>query len=254
MNRKETDKPHKTRPLSSSNADRSGGQGFDDARSPSVTLTVHAPEAPGQRPMAAVRALAIAIQANLYQLKTAAARREALRQAAAAISCRSPGAVASFREALVDHRVVKEASDDALLLRLHEVWGQYCAMCWLHEAGVREPTLNFALLPPDVALKCGPVLEIKIAEVHALLWKLRHEQRRRNDETLAADPFHSQLEGLADRIPAEAYGRRAEDLGEGELILAACEHAGMLAVLRWMRDPKTTWGDPALMFVAELPF
>lgn len=225
-----------------------------------MELPVHDPNARPTRSAVEVRALAIAVQANLVQLKTAAQRRPALHGAIRGIDVASPGAVARMREALIPVEIIKASTDAELVLRLHEAWGQYCLMCWAHETGTRDPILNFGLLPADTEVHCDAALRAKEAEVHALLWRLRHEQRRREesaerDEGVQRDdPQADRRESIARRIPAEALGKPVNEADDGDLLLAACQHAGMLAVLRWLLQPEKRWGDPTLMQVEDWPF
>lgn len=219
-----------------------------------MELPVHDPNHPPRRAAAEVRALAVVIQANLVQLKTAAQRRPALHGAIRGIDVVSPGAVTRMREALIPAEIIKVSTDTELVLRLHEAWGQYCLMCWAHETGTREPILNFGLLPADTEVHCEAALRAKEAEVHALLWRLRHEQRRREGSLPKDDPQSARVESLARRIPAEALGKPVSEADDGDLLLAACQHVGMLAVLRWLLHPEKTWGDPTLMQVEDWPF
>ena len=59
---------------------------------------------------------------------------------------------------------------------------------------------------------------------------------------------------LAKRIPAEAFGTPVAQCPDDELVLAACEHAGMLATLRWIMDPRREWGEAGIMDVDDRPF
>lgn len=244
----------------------------------SMELPVHDPNARPTRSAAEVRALAIVVQANLVQLKTAALRRPALHGAIRGIDVVSPGAVTRMRSALIPPEFLKTSTDAELVLRLHEAWGQYCLMCWAHETGTREPILNFGLLSADTELHCDAALRAKEAEVHALLWRLRHEQELRamsagpnetsgreipsgreerdgrEERIQRDDPQAERKDSLARRIPAEALGTPVTEAGDAEVLFAACQHAGMLAVLRWLLHPEKAWGDPALRQVEDWPF
>lgn len=55
-------------------------------------------------------------------------------------------------------------------------------------------------------------------------------------------------------IPATANGKPVERATDAELLIAACEHAGMLATLRWAMDSRRRWDDPAMMEVEDGPF
>lgn len=59
---------------------------------------------------------------------------------------------------------------------------------------------------------------------------------------------------FAAMIPATANGKPVERATDAELLIAACEHAGMLAALRWAMDSRRRWDDSALMEVEDGPF
>lgn len=216
-------------------------------------LPVHDPNHP-QRLPGDVRAMACAMQAELVQLRTTAARRDPSREDMKGINVVSPGAIKACRDVLTPHDELRAMSDEALLVRLHFMWGAYCLMCWAHETGFAEPGINFALLPPDVPLRCDSAMRAKEAEVHALTWKLSFELRRRRDASLRDDPQRELLEGLARRIPDDVFSFNGSTVGDAQLLLAECQHRGMLAALRWLLRPQVAWGDAALTFVADLPF
>lgn len=94
----------------------------------------------------------------------------------------------------------------------------------------------------------------KHAEVHALFWRIQHEQAVRDGSTPADSVEAGMIDGLAARIPAEVNGRPVSEASPEELLIGACEHAGMLAVIRWAEDARRDWADAALMTTSELPF
>lgn len=206
------------------------------------------------RSAADVRAMAVAIQANLVQLKVAESKRQGSSSTAHDVAVRPPGVVRRFRETLIDRGLVAEYSDQALHLRLHEVWGQYCLMGWLFSVASGKRPAGFSTLADDAQMHCETALAVKHAEVHACLWRMRFEQVGRQDG-LSIDSARSHTEReLIERIPARAFGKAIAECTDDELLLAGCEHAGMLAVVRWVMDRDRAWGEPGIMDVGEQPF
>lgn len=220
-----------------------------------MKLPVHPPPSSPFRPPHEIRALAMAVQANLVQLRVAECRRRGLSSAEHDIRVPSPGTVKHFREALIDRAIIDRYSDEEVHLRLREVWGQYCALCWLFSFPA-DPSASQGLAGLDdrAEMHCATAFELKRAEVHALLWRLRFELRRRYEPGYRDSPAGVRDEQLARTIPAEAHGKPVTEASEGEVLMAACEHAGMLAVLRWAADRHCTWGDPDLLLADDAPF
>lgn len=200
------------------------------------------------------RHMAIAVQANLAQLKVAGAKRHQVDPADHALGIVSPGRVTHFRETLIDRLAIKAYSEVELQLRLHEIWGRYCLMCWLFFQEGGEPFVNFATLSEDVEMRCGAALSAKLAEVHAILWRLRFEERHRMGHDAGQRREDDRDELLAKKIPAKVFGEGVEVASDEAILRAACEHAGMLAVLRWIVEPDAAWDDPRLMVVDVDPF
>ena len=126
-----------------------------------------------------------AVQANLVTLKVAESRRHGQASTSCDMDVPPPGVVARFRETLVDPNRLAQYDDVELHLRLHEVWGQFCVIRWLF-GGHTNP----ADVSDGAEMRCETVIEAKTAEVHALLWRLRFEQRARHgdrDEQFEAD-------------------------------------------------------------------
>lgn len=188
-----------------------------------------------------VRAMRLAVQVNLAHLKVADARRRGIDPGAHEIEVSSPGFVSDFRETLIDHRVVTGYTDQEVRLRLREIWGQFCLLGWVLGEG-------------DDAARCETAMAAKHAEIHALLWRLRYEQRLR-ERAAPGEPASAGDEArLAAEIPAVALGEPVGDASDEAVLLAACEHAGMLAAIRWCTDRTRRWGADGIMAVADSPF
>jgi hypothetical protein len=194
------------------------------------------------------------VQANVVQLKTADARHRGIPSSAHDIRVVAPGAVRHFREALIDHHVLARYSPQEAHLRLREVWGQFCLFCWLYSVPNTNRDARLADVPLDAEMHCETALAGKEAEVHALLWRIRFEQRLRQDRDFQSLPSYADDEVLARRIPAKAMEKPMAIASDEELLLAACEHAGMLAAVRWLLDRRRRWGEPGIMDVGDRPF
>ncbi len=216
-------------------------------------MPVHDDNSEVSRPIDDVRAMAVAVQANLVQLKVAECKRFAAPPSQHAIDVRSPGTVRRFRETLVDLKFLKTAPSSHIHLRLREIWGQYCLMRWAFTVDSKEST-DFSTLAAESEVRCRAVLETKHAELHALLWALRFEQRVRGASNAPNSQPSEEERELAKRIPAEAFGTPVAECPDDELVLAACEHAGMLAALRWIMDPRREWAEAGIMDVDDRPF
>ncbi len=218
-----------------------------------VELPVHDDNSDVPRPIDDVCAMAVAVQANLVQLKIAECKRLGTPTSQHAIDVQSPGAVRRFRETLIDLEFLKTVPTTHIHLRLREIWGQYCMMRWAFSVDSGE-SFDFSALSSESEVRCRAVLEAKHAELHALLWALRFEQRRRSGPGESnSEPSEEELD-LAKRIPAEAFGTPVAQCPDDELVLAACEHAGMLATLRWIMDARREWGEAGIMDVDDRPF
>ena len=183
----------------------------------------------------------VATQANLVQLKVVDARRRGIAPAAHEMDVPSPGFVRDFRETLIDHRVVAGYTDQEVRLRLREVWGQFCVLGWVLGEG-------------DDAARCETAMAAKHAEIHAVLWRLRLEQRLR-EQAARGEPAPAGDEArFAAEIPAVVFHEPVGDASDEAVLLAACEHAGMLAAIRWCADRTRRWGDEGIMDVADRPF
>ena len=196
----------------------------------------------------------MAIQANLVQLKVADAKRRGIPATEYEIKVRPPGAVHRFRETLIDYKVLGRYSDEQVKLRMHEIWGQYCMMQWLFSLNIETQPVDFSTLPENSEVRCDAAVQTKLAEVHALFWKIRFEQRRRTDHDYVQSPQYTTDQAVASKIPAKLHAKNVADCSDEELLLGACEHAGMLATIRWAGDPRLAWAAPGIMEVKDQPF
>lgn len=200
-----------------------------------------------------IRAMAIAVQANLVQLKVADAKRRGLRSIDHEIMIRPPGAVLRYRDTLIDRKILAGYGNDELQMRLHEIWGRFCLFQWLFLTDEGRGPCDFGTLPEDVELRCDTALSAKHTELHAIAWRILFEQRWRDAKAGQAAPSEADTR-WAETIPASAFGRPITECDDREVVLAACEHVGMLAVLRWVMEASRRWDDPDLMMVADQPF
>ena len=198
--------------------------------------------------------MAVAIQANLVQLRVADAKRRGGEPGDSGIVVVSPGAVGAYRETLLDRTHLKHYTVEELQLRSREVWGQYCLLRWVFSRNAEDEATDFSRLPAEAELRCDSVLDVKLAEVEGLLWRLRFEHRRRHDADYVASDRFDEDARLAETIPATAFGTPASDATDEALLLASCEFAGMLGALRWIMDRRRVWGEAGIMEVGDKPF
>ena len=191
--------------------------------------------------------MAVAVQANLVQLVVAESKRRGRRPIDHDIKVVSPGHVKRFRETLIDPKTIAAYSDLELHLRLREIWGRFCLMRWLFSITESDTPVCFAGLPDDREMHCATALQIKCAEVRAFLWKMLFEQRRRTEPDYVRTPLFREDASVAERIPAAGFGKPIEQLTDEELLYASCEHAGLLAAIRWVLDKRLAWDAPGIM-------
>ena len=198
-------------------------------------------------------AMAVAVQANLVTLKVAASRRAHRDPAEHPIRLSPPGAVRQFRETLIDRHVVAAYADDELMMRTRELWGQWCVFCWAFQCDDPNDPADFAHLPPTLIIRSTREMLAKEAAVVKTLWRLRHEQRFRFDPDARHDPAFQREREIAQTIPARVYDTDIRLCGHNDLIACTCEHAGMLAAIRWLIDDRRAWGEPGIMEIASGP-
>lgn len=198
--------------------------------------------------------MAVAIQANLVQLKTAAARRQGIPVEQHPLRIGSPGAVKQFRETLIDHRALSTFSPAEILFRFQEVWGQFCLMRWVFHRNHAAEFEGFERLPANSELRCHAEMEAKEAEIHAHLWRLRFEWRSRAEPGFASNPGYSALRAAAERIPVKQFARQVPSCSDDELLAGSCEAVGMLRTVRWIKDQSKQWGESSLANLDNPPF
>ncbi len=219
-----------------------------------MELPVHQPGLHKPQTLTEVQSLLIAVQANLVQLRVEAQRRKIDSLSRVLLDVAAPGVVRQFRQTLIDRQAIKNCTDLELLLQLHENWGQYCAISWLLSGEADESRDREDKHEALSTLKCETSIRIKLAEVHAFAWRFRFELDSRRSGDSAAMNHHQASTNTANQIPAEAFGQSAEHLNESELMLAVCEHVGLLSVLRWSLDNQSHWLDPSLSTIDDEPF
>ncbi len=199
------------------------------------------------RPLDDVAAMAIAVQANLVQLKVVQSRRAGVASDLHEIRATPPGAVTRFREALIPRELLSGYDDVALGLRSHEIWGQFCLFCWFFHIDDPHRAPSFARMPAAVPSRCPASLAYKTLEIERVLWRLRFEQRFRGDAEFKNHPRFDDLYQAAMNIPAMVLGQSVQVCRTPDLLLGSCEFAGMLAAARWIGDDRWSWGQDGIM-------
>ncbi len=221
---------------------------------PPVELPVQPTSRSLTRAVEEVRGMAVAIQANLVQLQVDASRRHGRPSMPFDYHVEPPGVVRAFRETLIDRHEIRRYSEVELGLRTHEIWGQYCLMRWVFNAGTpTEDAFNFAKSPEPLELRCDSVLSVKLDEIHGLFWRIRFEQRDRGDAGYRVSESFAVDQEIADRIPDMLSGKPVSQASDAELLCAACEFVGMLSTLRWVVDRRHVWGEPGIGEVGARP-
>lgn len=199
-----------------------------------------------------VAAMAVAVQANLVTLKVAWSKRVNVPSERHEIRTPPPGAVRRFREVLIDRNAINAYDDGELALRTRQVWGEFGALCWVfgHDDPHHPP--DFAHLPPRHGMRCPAHMQAKLDEIQTGLWRFRFEQRFRLDPAAQQEPGFQRDYEHALATPMLVYGQNVRVCSNEDLLLCACEFAGMLAALRWAVDDRLTWEQPGIMRL-ELP-
>ena len=201
-----------------------------------------------------VRGMALCLQANLFSLKVEDARRRGMAVESHDIALGGVAPESLLRDHLLSEEAGSHYSDLELRLRMHELWGQYCVLQWFFEIPLTDGAREVSGWAVEAEARCETVLEFKEAEIAAMLWRLKFEQRRRTDRNVAEGKEYARHRLLAQRIPMTVFGTAVESCGNEDLLVSSCEHAGMLAVVRWIRDAALQWGQEGLMDVADEPF
>lgn len=201
-----------------------------------------------------IRDVALVVQANLGKLQAEWERRSGTKPFGDGDRIASPDSPSKYREHIIDEAVLRNYSDAALLLRMHEIWGQFCTLLWYFQQSGVGQSRDVRDLPPWPETRCAASMAAKHDEIHAVLWNLRFEQRRRGDAEYRASPDFERDRTFSNGIPVPLFEKAIADCTNEELLIGACEYAGMLAAIRWMKDATRTWGEPGLMNVADEPF
>lgn len=210
-----------------------------------VILESLAPRSPGEIALAAH-----AVQANLVSLRVAWCRRTGQTGANHDIQTPPPGPVVKHRQILIEPALLKGYTLDEIALRLRQVWGEFCALCWVFPGVDPQNPISFDPLPPDQQARCPGHIVEKLQEVQAGLWRLRHEQRARFDRDAARDPAFVREHETALARDIRVFGHSVSHCNDADLFACTCEYAGMLAALRWAIDSRWQWEAPGIM---ELP-
>lgn len=201
------------------------------------------------RSMDDVAAAALAVQANVVTLRVALGRKVGHIEGLDEIRTPSPGAVTQMRHMLLDRETVKAYSPDETMMRLRQVWGEFCALCWLFPFVKPQSPMDFHTLPPAQTMRCCSDVLSKQEQVQRNLWRIRLEMRLRFDEAARRDPAMQREFETAAMTPLSVYGEDVRFCADDALFAAACEHAGMLAALRWASDDRWAWEAPGIMDV-----
>ncbi len=196
-----------------------------------------------------IAAAALAVQANVVALRVACERKTDHRISLGEIRTPAPGAVISRREILLDRETVKAYSSDEAMIRLRQVWGEFCALCWLFPFVDPQSPIDFHCLSPAQTLRCCGDMAAKLNDVQRHLWRIRLEMRIRHDEDARRDPAFQREFEQAQMRPTRVFGQDVRMCPDDVLFHAACEHAGMLAALRWAGDDRWSWEAPGIMDV-----
>jgi len=206
------------------------------------------------RSMEDIAAAALAAQANVVSLRVAYERKLEAAGASGSgplddIRTPSPGPVTCGRDMLVDREVVKSYSADEALLRLRQIWGEFCALCWLFPFVDPQAPMDFRALSPAQSIRCCNDVSEKLNEVQRHLWRIRLEMKIRHDREARRDPSFQREYENALMHPVVIFGQDIRVCPDETLFHAACEYAGMLAALRWTSDDRWTWEGPGIMDV-----
>lgn len=191
-----------------------------------------------------------AVQANVVSLRVSILRREP-DLGLDDIHTPPPGPVRRSRDILLLSDRLKKYSTEELLVRLRQVWGEFCALCWLFAHVDPQAPIDFDHLPPGQDHRCIADARTKLDEVQTHLWRLLHEQRRRHDPNAGKDPAFQRDAEIAVTNRLKIYGVRVHNASNVQVFHAACEYAGMLAALRWALDDRWAWEGPGIMNLAD---
>jgi hypothetical protein len=194
-----------------------------------------------------IAAAAQAVQANVVALRVVVCRLTGQEPATHPIKTPAPGAVKALREILIDRPILAGYAVEEAMLRLRQVWGEFCALCWLFPHVDPQRPIHFGEISPWQTMRCLGEVHEKLAEVQRGLWRLLHEQRLRHDpEASRKEAFRRDHEFALSR-PMTVAGKLITLASDDEIFCAACEHAGMFAALRWVTDKRWAWEAAGIM-------
>ncbi len=193
-----------------------------------------------------IRSAARATQANVVTLRVFIERRDP-DQKLTDIRTPSPGPVRRNRDILLDTQTLKTYSSGELIVRLRQVWGEFCALCWLFPHVDPQSPIDFDPLPDGQDLRCINDSRAKLAQVQTDLWRLVHEQRLRHDPDARSDPAFQRDTEIAVTQRLRIYGVNVSKASDEQVFHAACEYAGMIAAFRWSLDDRWAWEGPGIM-------
>ena len=203
-------------------------------------------DAVSARSVEEIRGTARAVQANVVTLRVFFERREP-GQTLSDIRTPAPGPVRRNRDRLLDTETLKSYSPQELIVRLRQVWGEFCALCWLFPHVDPQAPIDFDQASEGPVFRCINDARSKLDEVQTHLWRLLHEQRLRHDPDAKKDPTFQQDAEIAVTHRLRIYGVNVARATDEQVFHAACEYAGMLAALRWALDDRWAWEGPGIM-------
>lgn len=196
-----------------------------------------------------IAAAAMATQANVAALRVAWCRHTGQSAETHEVRTPSPGPVRESRNILIDRHIIKDYSLEEVMLRLRQVWGEFCALCWLFQHVDPQNPVDFTDAINSQTLHCPAHIAHKLDDVQKHLWRIKHEQRRRHDRDARRDPAFQTEDEIALMYDIRIYGESVLTCSDDALLSSACEHAGMLAALRWASDNRWEWEGPGIMDV-----
>ncbi len=195
------------------------------------------------RALPEIAGMAVAVQANVVQLRVAAEKRAGY--PLDDIRTPAPGAVKRYRETLIEPGQLARYDDAVVVLRLREVWGQHCMFCWF--CGAVDPQAPPRFTEIDGPIRCSQAVLIKVLEIEKSLWRCQFEQKMRHDPEFRRAPGFSEAHRAAQQIPVMTLGSSVQTCTDAELLWASCEFAGMLAAGRWITDDRWAWAQDGIM-------
>ena len=193
-----------------------------------------------------ISGVARSIQANVVTLRVSLVRRHPEFDLSD-IRTPSPGPVRRHRDVLLSPETLKTYSIDDSMARLRQVWGEFCAICWLFPHVDPQDPIDFDNMPAGQDHRCISDARAKLEEVQTNFWRILHEQQKRHDPAAAQDPVFQRDAEIAVTHRLKIYGIHITGATDSQVLQAACEYAGMLAALRWALDDRWTWEGPGIM-------